>query len=718
MKNFTKLEVIRTYAFVFSIVACILFITNASAQNSGCATDEYFKWQVSKNPAAMTDRLTFEKEMTDNFAKYKQSAAATTGLRIIPVVFHIIHNYGPENIPKQRVLDQVATMNKNYQKLNADTINVRPIFKSLIANCQIEFRLASKDPQGNWTDGIDRIASTLTYAGNDNVKALEIWDASKYLNIWVVQTINMNTGITLPPGYVVAGYSQFPTSNNPATDGIVVRSDQIVSGNTTLTHECGHSLNLYHPFETNAGGGAECGKDPRITGDHVDDTPAISGPSYGCNTSLNTCTLDTFDGGGDRPDMIEAFMDYSNCPHMFTNGQLIRINATLTKIAKRVNLISSTNMLATGIDSLSEATSKPAPKPDFYANTYEVCEGGMVNLLDNSFNATVTNYTWTIPGANPVAPSSVTSANPTFIFPTVGVYPVTLTVSNANGSNTITKKAFINVVSKYSTVKTIQEDFESGVPPTWTASQDSKGLGWALTTKAAVSGTHSYYLNNLVAQYDTVYTFTIPEFDMASGNDTILRFKYAFAQTTSTSSDIFRILLADDCSATPIKYSNVFTQSGVANVTAHTVHATDFVPAADEWKEAVINLGNYKTLDKMSLKFYLLNHHGNNFYIDDINMGNMSGIAPSINGLQELSIFPNPASDHFTMTYPATLNGAAVLEAYDISGKMLGALKLNASAGDAIQISKQSLNIYKDGVYYIKLSTANGIYNQKLIILQ
>jgi len=708
-----------TIGSIFLLMLLINFshISHASAQGVGCGTDEYYKWRMSQDPSILTDKINYEKTVTDNQHKeYKMAPSSSGGLRVIPVVFHIIHNYGPENIAKQHVIDQVATMNRNYQKLNPDTASVRSIFKPLIANCQIEFILASKDPNGNWTDGVDRVASTLTYAGNDNVKGLVQWDPNKYLNIWVVQTININVGF-LPPGYVVAGYSSFPTDKNTAVDGIVVRSDQfLIPGNTTLTHECGHYLNLYHPFETIFG--YECGSDPRITGDRVDDTPAISGPSYGCSSTLNTCTLDTFDGGGDRPDMIEAFMDYSNCPHMFTSGQLVRINAALKNITKRANLYTQSNIVATGVDSLSKATAAPAPKPDFYTNTLEICEGGTVNFIDNSFNAPVTTYTWSVPGATLVSPSKASDANPTFTFSTIGQYSVTLTVSNANGSNKITKTSYINVVSKSSTVKTIKENFENGVPSTWTASQDNNGLGWSITNKAAVSGTNSYYLNNFNAQYDSIYSFIIPEVDLGFNKSQTLNFKMAYSQTTSTSSDIFRVLVADLCSSNPNKFNTVFNQSGAAIATAHTVHATDFVPAVDEWKQVSIDLSAYKTLDKLSIKFYWLNHRGNNVYIDDINLGDNSGINTTENIAQGISIYPNPASDNFIIKYPSNLNGDVILQAYDVSGREIGNMKLNASEGQSLVVTKQSININKDGVYYLKLSSGSNIFTQKLIILQ
>ena len=116
---------------------------------------------------------------------------------IIPMVFHIIHNNGVENITDAQVYDAVRILTNDYTKQNADWPNVRPEFLDIVADVNIEFRLATLDPEGNCTNGITRTVSTQTYDGDFEMTQLIQWPRDQYMNIWVAASA----------GSGVAGYT-------------------------------------------------------------------------------------------------------------------------------------------------------------------------------------------------------------------------------------------------------------------------------------------------------------------------------------------------------------------------------------------------------------------------------------------------------------------------------------------------------------------------------
>lgn len=84
------------------------------------------------------------------------------------------------------------------------------------------------------------------------------------------------------------------------------------------------------------------------------------------------------------------------------------------------------------------------PVADFAASSTTVCKGESVTFTDLSSNGPDT-WSWSFPGGTP---SSSTDQNPVVTYSTPGIYDVTLTASNVNGSDAITKTGYITVNGK------------------------------------------------------------------------------------------------------------------------------------------------------------------------------------------------------------------------------------------------------------------------------
>ncbi|MCO6487981.1 MAG: T9SS type A sorting domain-containing protein [Phaeodactylibacter sp.] len=320
------------------LVLCLLILaglnTEGYAQVRNCGTMDYLQQQIQDNPAREQRLRAIERHAE---RVQHQHLRAVEGTITIPVVVHIVYKNSAENISDAQVQSQIDVLNEDFRRLNADAANTPSVFQGVAADAEIEFCLATVDPNGNATTGITRTASTRTssFGTNDAVKfassgGKDAWPAGDYLNFWVCDI-----------GGGILGYAQFP-GGPAATDGVV--NDYRYTGRfgtaqapfnlgRTATHEVGHWLNLRHIW-----GDGNCNAD-----DFVGDTPTAGGPNYtGSPCSFpgpNSCN----DGAGDQPDMFQNYMDYSDdgCMNLYTQGQKTRMRALFEPGGARASLLSS-----------------------------------------------------------------------------------------------------------------------------------------------------------------------------------------------------------------------------------------------------------------------------------------------------------------------------------------------------------------------------------------
>lgn len=311
-------------------------------------------------------------------------------LYIIPVVYHVIYWDSTDNISEAQLRDGLEVMNTDFRRMNADTVNTRPLFRHLGADVRVEFRLATKDPDGNPTNGIDRVKDHITINAGASVRVINQWPHEHYFNIWVVRKID-DSG--KEPGVTTLGYSFIPFPGQTGDyDGMVVRHDQVgrigTAANSgqrgrTMTHEAGHYCGLNHTFE----GG--CDTIYWSGDDGIDDTPPAAGPNYVCDYSINSCHADTLN---DLPDMIENYMDYApgTCMNIFTQGQKQLMRASFESANLRAMLVRQSNLERTGVLSAEELVSTsfglyPNPAKDrVILESAESLQGAIVSLSDLS----------------------------------------------------------------------------------------------------------------------------------------------------------------------------------------------------------------------------------------------------------------------------------------------------------------------------------------------
>ena len=294
-----------------------------------CASMHFLERQIAEDATMNTHLAQIERQIADNRLQLQTRGGDTT--ITIPVVVHVLYGSSVENISELQIMTQINMLNLDFNKLNSELDKTPSVFKPLIADCKIQFKLAARDPDGQPTNGIMRYSRTSRNWGtNNDVKnpakgGIAPWNPQKYLNIWVC---NVGDGIL--------GYASFPGCA-AALDGIVV--DNTAFGTTgtarypfnkgrTCVHEIGHWLGLFHIW-----GDKECGDD------FVADTPMQKNPHTGevATPQYSDCT------GLIQLDMTMNFMEYVNDAAMwlFTEGQKKRMRAILTNPSIRGSLVYS-----------------------------------------------------------------------------------------------------------------------------------------------------------------------------------------------------------------------------------------------------------------------------------------------------------------------------------------------------------------------------------------
>lgn len=382
----------------------------------------------------------FRKQNSGNFylpnrpSNYSCEICLTTGPNcpkvkyIIPVVVHVVYTNSTNNISETQINSQIEALNNHFSNLAG--------ISSPAVNTGIQFILATKDINGSTITGITRHNSSLSnhkkLKESDSLMKLGITTLpmDKYLHIWVVNQILDTAGINVG----VKAYSTRPGSYFSGSEGIVCSYDwfgdysifassPLNSGSTGnfLTHEVGHYLGLWHPFDKGGCTGINS-NDCDSLGDMCCDVPAVANQNPNCGT-YNTCT-ETYNG---NPfDQKENFMDYSppSCRTIFTADQTSIMQITLSKFRQglwqplHINAMSS---------SYCVLTSKFTRDKNFLCYDPFVT----VNATFTAYNQSGASYRWKVWRNDTLTNISSNTHTLSISNDTKGSYKVVLIVNNS-----------------------------------------------------------------------------------------------------------------------------------------------------------------------------------------------------------------------------------------------------------------------------------------------
>lgn len=659
----------------------------------------------------------------------EREAASKRGLEqeyIIPIVFQVVYhpNSPAQNISDEKIIEQIEILNRDFNGLNPDIVNVPDPFKASIGHLNIRFVLANRDPDGKFTTGIVRTPTTKSSPFKlalDDVKkpgagGVQAWDTKRYLNVWVCNLEN---------SYL--GYSSFANEAGTSRDGFVLGYKYVGYTNNksfnlgrTSTHELGHYFNLRHIW----------GDDDNCTSDDgISDTPQQYTFSSGNPTFpyLDQCSP-TFPGI-----MFMNFMDYSNDSSllMFTKEQALKMDATIQLY--RSSLLNSDGYQENeGLDlALLEITSPHefmcensfVPTVDVVSKgTIEVSSFQIAMEIDGLVKESIS---WT----GNLSQNEVVKIHFNEVDLSVGSHSIAFELNQVNHRkkddnplNDTLNMRFV-VLEQQNQSLPFYEGFELidlsnnnililNPDNNYTWKRASKGV--------SIEGEYSYFMDNY--NYLSVKTekddILLPSFNFTGADQVDLSFYVAAAQFNpfifEKERDTLQVLVSLDCGQ---NYDIVYNKGGDELVTEFDAQPDFFEPTKDQWRKEVVDLSNYIDHENVRIIIRNISNYENNIYIDKLKIegSNATSIQSSRTAV-DWKLYPNPTSDYVIIE----LSDVDVIVQRIDWVNVLGQKVLSKNFKNTYPVDKLSFNLssWSKGIYIAQIILEDGATLTKKVLLK
>jgi Pregnancy-associated plasma protein-A/Secretion system C-terminal sorting domain/Fibronectin type III domain len=637
--------------FTLGLIALGSLVTNA--QHRGCGAYEHLQ-HMEQDATVKANRTAIE-TFTKNYV-----AAHPNGTRAvitIPVVVHVVYNTATQNISDAQIASQLAVLNADFSKANADWTSTPSVFQSLVANAEIQFCMAQRTPTGAATTGIIRKSTTTaSFSTNDAIKKTasggdDAWPAASYLNLWVG---NISGGIL--------GYAQFP--GGPAiTDGVVINYTAFGNMGTaaapynkgrTATHEVGHWLNLNHIWGDD---GTAC------TGtDNVGDTPNQGGENYGTPTFPKvSCS------NGPNGDMFMNYMDYTDdvAMFMFSTGQKSRMKALFAAGGARVGLTTSLGCQA--------------------PSTTSTCLSPTA-LSSSSITQTTATLTWTAAS---------------------GALGYTVKYGPTGGTQTT---ATVTGTSLAVTGLTAGSAYSWSVSTTCTGTTSASAAATFTTTAIAAGCSNNYESNNTTATATALAVNTNINSQIATNGDVDY---YKFSNTTAAKNIKVELTgLTADYDLKLYKGTTLVGTSALSGTASETIKynngtVTTYYAQVFGYNGAFSSTSCYTLRASTSATAYRTNGNTTADVEENINL-------EKIQGNLDITVYPNPSEGNITidiLSVGAQENAAITI--LDMMGKQVYNASFDLENG--INTKNVQLNV-ANGMYQIMVRANNETRFQKIAV--
>jgi PKD repeat protein/photosystem II stability/assembly factor-like uncharacterized protein len=359
------------------------------------------------------------------------------------------------------------------------------------------------------------------------------------------------------------------------------------------------------------------------------------------------------------------------------------------------------------------------PLVDFLADQTSICTDGIVHFTDLShYCPSAWQWSFSPNTVSFMEGTHADSQNPVVDFRQSGPYEVSLTVTNNNGQNTLTRPAYIQA-GGYSLP--FEETFESGSLEDrgWTVVNPDAEFTWT-NYLIEETGNHAarmkFYGYYKMAERDQLIS---PYLNFSELSNVYLTFDHAYARRFSQKDSLI-IYISSGCVN---DWTRIWANGPDGNGIFETAPPApyEFIPLInDDWCGLgwgadcfTIDLSQWAGEKNLKIMFESYNNMGNDLYLDNIIVSNTTGSSEIRPAKGTFTIFPNPGNGMFTLIAEG-LTGPLKLEVLSAQGQLVMKDIFNNSH-DTYQ-RMINLSALPKGVYMVRLVSGDRIQQKKLIL--
>ncbi len=277
-------------------------------------------------------------------------------------------------------------------------------------------------------------------------------------------------------------------------------------------------------------------------------------------------------------------------------------------------------------------------------------------------------------------------------------------IVDENTANDIITKTFSVMTTPASTP--ITQDFTSSTfPPTGFNAVDvsADGYNWARSSTAGHTAAGSMYIDFYDINTGSIDDFQLPLVDFTGISNPTLTFWDANRRYSASYTDKLEVDVSTNCGTT---WTQKWMHSGATLATNANFLTTAYTaPVAGDWRQETVDLSSYANANNIMVRFRATSGYGNNAFVDDINLSNLTNVENVINS-RDINIYPNPSNGTMYITNAENFN----IEIIDLLGKVV--------YSSSIISNNEQLNLsgLANGSYFAKITNQQNVVTRNIVL--